>query len=151
MKGHDVELRKRIVDEYREGDCSVASLAAKYGVSSSSIFRWLYNGCENKVVTKERAPSDIEKQIIELYTNSKLPVLDIGRRFDISPKRVHRIIKRYGVYIPNRQRFIPYAPKYLVKEQVLADYSTGKYGCRALAEKYGVCFTTIARWVKELK
>lgn len=154
MGDYNIDFKKMVVDAYKNRTCSVAELAAKYKVSTNSIYRWVKKDSLDEPSTSvdhKRPPDDIDWAIVEMYQSSNLPVVQIASKFGVSSKSVYRALRRCGVHIEKRQRILLNARKYTIQEQVIKDYATGKYGCRALAEKYGVCFTTIARWVKELK
>lgn len=152
MGDYNIDFKKMVVDAYKNRTCSVAELAAKYKVSTNSIYRWVKKDSLDEPSTpvdRKRPPNDTDWAIVEMYQDTNLPVVRIAEQFGVSGRYVYRALRRCGVEIVKRDRIVLSAPKHSVKEQAIADYATGKYGCRALAKKYGVHATTIARWVKE--
>lgn len=153
MGDYNIDFKKMVVDAYKSRTCSVAELAKKYNVSSVTIYRWVKKDAHGSLGVKyaapKKAPNDTDWAIVKMYQDTNLPVVRIAEQFGVSGRYVYRALSRCGVEIVKRDRIVLSAPKYSVKEQAMADYATGKYGCRALAKKYGVHATTIARWVKE--
>ncbi len=52
--------------------------------------------------TKKLDDPEIEAEIVRLYTNDKVPVTELARRYDVSPGKINRVLRIYNVDIHDR-------------------------------------------------
>lgn len=156
MAVYSFEMREKVVNDYKNSSCSVASIAKKYGISTTTLNRWIGKDrqgtlAKNNYFTPKKVPDSTDWKIVERYRTSNLPIRSIASEFGVSSNYVYRALARCGVKLEKRQVICPDVKRYAIQDSVLADYATGEYGYRGLAAKYGVSVRTIQRIIKGLK
>jgi len=87
---------ERIIEAYLRGD-PVAEIAARHGVSVSTIYDVLYRrGIMPSMRRRRRVTPDEEAEILRLRMEG-LGVTEIARRLGRSPSTIHAVLKRRGL------------------------------------------------------
>ncbi len=108
MTKYNFELKKKIVEEYENGDNSYQKLAARYGVSNPSIItRWVANyrkfGDEGLICSKQRKEYSFEEKlyVVELYQSSGLSMQEVALQVGMAnPTTVNYWVSLYRVAGP---------------------------------------------------
>jgi transposase-like protein len=91
------------VEEYKSGQFSNQALAARHGVSPSTIHYWIRRAGAPRKPRGPRPleePSPMQRQMIEL--SAALTGREVARRFGVSPQRVHQVLHRWEHLRPQR-------------------------------------------------
>lgn len=144
-----------IIKEYTEDKIGTRRLADKYDVTASSIVYVLkragvYEGEERVANRKSKISSVDVTDIITMYNSTGMNVKDIADVYKVTPHHIRKIMRDNGVDKVVKHRSVDAtASKYVLKDKVIAEYSTGVFTHHDLAEKYKVSTRTISRILKE--
>jgi transposase-like protein len=94
-----------VIEDYTTGRYTNKELAARHGVSLSTILNWVrQSGVPRKGSGRppQEQPSPRHLQMIEL--SAQLRDYEIARRFDVSRQRVHQVLTRWKHLLPPRPK-----------------------------------------------
>lgn len=140
-----------IVEMYRDNNMGTRVIAQKFGVRQMSIKYILeregvYKGLRGASERKSKLPPDKFNELTELYTTTHIPLAELASKFGVTEMYIKGFANHYKLRRPSGQKAQrTTSAKYQLSEQVTADYKTGEYTHKVLAEKYGVSTRTISR------
>ena len=124
------EERARIAQEYLDGNGSSLEIARKYGIGSTTVFRWTYQYAEHGISAFERGIGNtryskgFKAECVELYLTGKLSADEITAKYNISSDTVLRNwVKKYTSdkeledYDPHREVYMADAKRKTSKEE----------------------------------
>ena len=117
-------------------DCgSVEELAREYGVSSTTVSRWMKQaGCEMKCKV-QMPPAKELRALYQAHTT-----VELAEKYGVSATTVSKWLKLAGCTIHKKALPMPPAEEL---QALCQDHSTAE-----IAEKYGVSATTVSKWLK---
>jgi len=106
---HQDKTVSAALQDYLRGVMYTKEIAKKYGVSPSTITAWATTAgvkLRSRGRHKHDEPTVRQKKMIEMAQVLKYD--EIGRRFGVSKQAVHRVLKRWKVFVkPKRAPFVP--------------------------------------------
>lgn len=87
------ELGRRYVD----GGLSIGQLAARYGVSATTVRRWLQDAGVSRRRPGGRSQAPSREELCQLYQAEGLSTTQIGERYGVSQGTAHNWLRAAGV------------------------------------------------------
>jgi transposase len=144
-----------IVDNYSHKNIGTTKLAVMYNVTPSSIIHILkregvYEGKDGADVRRRKVTSKDIAEIINLYTTTDMNVKEIADKYSVTYNHIRQLLKDSNIEKVSKRRNIDdTASKYVLRDQVIADYKTGEHTHKTIADKYGVSTRTISRILED--
>lgn len=159
-KPRELSLEEKLwaVKEYLAGKGSTYSIADKYGVTDTSIRRWVdrYKNGGEQAFSKKPLPSALspaEKlQAVHEYLDGALSLRDVALKYGVGDTSVRKWIAKYksggdAALLKN------HAKKHYsrsLKQEVVQAYLAGEGSYAELCVRYKIpSFTTVRRWVMQ--
>ena len=102
MKKYSIELKKKVIKEYKETETSLNELARKYGIKSpKSIREWirkykLYGINEIESPKAKKYPLELKQNVIKYALTEDLNFREIADKFGIrNPKTVSEWVRKF--------------------------------------------------------
>lgn len=141
------------VELYNKGH-GIRVIAEHIGVSPDAVKRNLvrigvYQGVERIKSTqgrKDKFSDDTKRSILTDYTTGNMTIPKLAEKYGASAPTITKILESFGVHreATGRKGLSKDGLRYDT-DQVIADYKTGKFTHKSLAEKYSVSTRTISR------
>lgn len=102
MKKYSIELKKKVIKEYKETETSLNELARKYGIKSpKSIREWirkykLYGINEIESPKAKKYPLELKQNVIKYALTEDLNFRELADKFEIrNPKTVSEWVRKF--------------------------------------------------------
>lgn len=146
-KGFSLEVKRKVVDDYKSNKYTVAQIISKHGVSEAAIYKWVKE--DNAGVLAEpkeiRAPREgklskeqVEGIVLE-YTTERIGIGRLAVKYRVTPTSIAYILKREGVYAGiegGKQRRGKLSDSDI--QEILNAYITTSKPVQIIADDYGV-------------
>lgn len=140
----------RIVRMYTVDDMGVSDIATRFGVAPITIKQYLeregvYRGWSGPRGRKRKMTPEVERGIISDYRDNGMTSRELASKYDVAVGTINAFLYRSGTTNPRGKWQRASSRLSQISQAVIADYKTGLFSHKNLADRYGVSTRTISR------
>jgi len=165
-KRYSVELKQKVLLEYRGGECTIKELRSKYQISKTTLFEWAekfekygLEGLKNRNSNSARIYSkELKEAAVREYLLGETSQYEIVRKYDISSRTtLRKWINKYNSHrelrdtLNERKSSMTKRRKTTIDErkQIVLDCLGNGGDYQKTADTYGVSYQQVYQWVKK--
>jgi len=148
MKGNERPTKAELSSLYSKDGLSISNLAKCYGVAAGVVTRWLKeDGISIRMGVNGRLPpTPPREELVALYENDALSMLELAAHYEISSWSVARWMDEYDI---PRRKFSKRSSSFHSKEELYELYVVQRISITELAISADVSKATVGRRLKE--